>query len=167
MTFETALELDISGQIEAAAEAYEEVINSQNGPVAAYINLACLYWECTDFGFSVGHGMEPSFMENAGKRMYEVLEEARKKFGDQPEILFWRLYFDFTYLGEDMPPVAKCLELVELPEATLVPYFHVYVQTMATQYLPQARQLLELAKKEKTVKNRYIISVLESRVPDG
>src|SRR5690349_17354764 len=97
--YEEALSLDIQQDIEKAANVYEIAIKMPDSTLDAFLNLACLYWESTDLGFNAGTHLESGSMEKAEKRMWEVLNEAEAKYGNYPEIDFWRLYFQFTTLG--------------------------------------------------------------------
>ena len=151
-----AITFDINQQYEEAAEAYEAMLNTSDASADVYINLACLYWVCVDPGTIVSKRL----FTHASDRMYEVLDEAQAKFGELPEIVFWRLYFNFTILG-DPPFPDRALELAQQPDATLVPYFHVYDQTKDPEYRPQVEQLLKATKELPTAKNRYIASILE------
>ena len=152
-----ALVLDIAQKVEQAASVYEEVIHLPDAPLDAYINLACLYWSSTDPGQRFTH----NFFYLAGTRMWVVLDEAESKYSTYPEIKFWRLYFQFTTLGEQ-PFVEQCLEFVKQPNCTLVPYFHIYSQTKEEQYSPKAKLLYQEVLVHRTAKNRYITSVLEN-----
>lgn len=158
-----AIKLDIQQKIVEAAGMYEEVLKEGNVPLDAYLNLACLYWESTDYGFNTGNHLPLGFIGKASDRMNQVLEEAKNAYSNMPEIEFWKLYFDFTTLGEDAFP-EKALGLAQRPNASLVPYFHVYDQTKREEYKPYIRQLLEHCKKSLTTKNRYIISLIGTKV---
>lgn len=166
ITFENAFQLDLDRKIEEAAAAYEEVIQQGDAPVDAFINLACIYWETTDFGFNTGHNLSHAFFMKAGERVYKVLDEAQARFGELPEITFWRWYFDFTYMGESAPPLDKCLELLKHPEANLVPYFYLYSQDRKPEYLAPLQALYNEVLPQKTIKNRYIISIIDSMLRD-
>lgn len=159
--YEMALEHDIAQEIEKAAEYYEISIRESEATLDAYINLACLYWQATDFGFNAALNLPADFIKIAGSRMYAVLESAEKIFGHHSELTFWRMYFDFTSVGE--PPFPeKALELAQQSDDTLVPYMHVYDQTRDEKYRIQVEQLLEEANSTPTTKNRYIASILNS-----
>lgn len=155
--YDEAVVLDISQKIEQAADAYEEVIELPDAPLDAYINLACLYWHSTDPGQRFTH----DFFHVAGTRMWDVLDETESKYSGYPEIKFWRLYFQFTTLGEQ-PFVEQCLEFVKQPNCTLVPYFHLFDQTNDKVYFPKVKLLYQEALGHRTTKNRYITSILRN-----
>ncbi|MGB1286299.1 MAG: hypothetical protein ACPG7F_07200 [Aggregatilineales bacterium] len=156
-----AIELDIHEKYVEASKVYEDVLNEKNIPEEPYINLACLYWDVTDFGVNAHLSLPPDFISHAGNSMYSVLNEAEVRFGFVAEIAFWRLYFNFTTLG-DAAYLKKTLELIEDPECSHVPYFHIYSQTKHEKYLPYVEKLIIQARAQPTAKNRYILSVLES-----
>lgn len=158
-----AIELDIQQKIVEAADLYEEVLKDGNAPLEAYLNLACLYWESMETGFSGAMKLSPEFQGRAFHRMYRVFDEAKEMYGDIPEAEFWKLYIDFIdYGGEPFPD--KALELVQQPNASLVPYFHILFSYGEEKYREKVRQLVAEAKKSLTTKNRYIISITESLV---
>jgi hypothetical protein len=161
ITLEDAINLDIEQKIEAASDAYEFILKNPDAKLDAYINLACLYWEVTDYGFHSAKGLPLAFVHKAGEQMYAVLNMAEQAFGKDPEIEFWRMYFNFTSLGDEpFPKIA--LEIAQKKEGFLVPYFHIYTQTKDEIYLPQVNQLLKIARQTLTTKNRYIVSILEA-----
>ncbi len=158
--FQHALDLDVGQALEAAAQAYEQVIAQPTAPLDAYLNLACLYWRCIDFEFTWSLNLEIAFIWRAGERVWQVLDAAEAAYPDCAEIRFWRVYFRLTTL--DMPPfIEACRALVEQPNATLVTYFYLYSATQDSHYREQARRLYYEAQTTLTTKNRYIVSALE------
>ena len=155
-----AVKLDIEQSLVEASEAYEEVIQHDDAILEGFINLACLYWQVTDYGFNATHKLPVEFVQKAGDRMYQILDVAEKRFGSVAEIEFWRNYFNFTTLGGDSF-LDKAIGLGK-SGSSLVPYFHIYTQTKDDKYLPEVNQLFTIARTQLTTKNRYIISILES-----
>jgi len=162
-TFQHAVDADVAERFITATALYEETIRREGTPLDAYINLAVLYWQCTEYGFNAGHRLPLDFIRLAGNRYSAVLDAAEMKFGYSPEIGFWRLYFDYITLGEPEFD-EKCKALVAEPGCTLVPYFYLYAEwnEEGRIYRKEAHQLLAECKSCLTTKNRYIISVLES-----
>lgn len=161
--YENALALNTALQVEDAAQAYESILQRADAPIEAFINLACVYWRSTEFGFNAGLNLNHKFVGQAGNKMWSVLDQAEKKFKNYPEISFWRMYFSFTTLGEK-PFVEECLQFVQQPNSTLVPYFHIYDQTQDRSYISEVKTLYQQCLLEKTLKNRYIISILENLI---
>jgi hypothetical protein len=155
-----AIQLDINQEYEAAANAYEKLIEEKKASIEHYINLACLYWYVTDFGINASNSLSVPFIKRAGNRIYSVLQQAVDSFGRVAEIEFWKRYFDFTVIGESAFP-EKALSLA-VDGNILIPYFHVYKQTVDEKYLAKVTMLLEICKATPTTKHRYIISLLEN-----
>jgi hypothetical protein len=160
--FHKAVGLDIAEQYEHAAELYELVIKEENPPVDAFLNLAVLYWECTDFGIMAGYHLPVDFVKKAHVRHEEVLVEAKERFAEFPEVTFWQRYIiDYRGMRTDFS-VDDAIYLTTRPNSTLVPYFYIYLASQrSSEYRPLAMQLFEDAHLSKTTKNRYIISMLE------
>ena len=143
-----------------AASAYEEVIQEEDAPLDAFVNLAVLYWNCLDPGFNAGWQLSNAFIRLAGERYKTVLYAAEERFGYKRETEFWKLYFDYVTLGE--PEFnSQCEALVAEPMDSLVPYFYLYSRPNGQVHWQQALELLGSCKLVLTIKNRYIISVME------
>jgi hypothetical protein len=143
-----------------AAEAYEALLAQGNAPLDAYLNLAVLYWQCAEPGFLASTNLDLEVVKRAADRYGEVLDEARRRFPENPEVQFWKLYFDQITLGE--PPFEEqCKRLVEQSTCSLVPYFYLFSASQGQLYQEQAAKLLDICRAMPTLKNRYIISVIE------
>lgn len=159
--FQKAVELDIAESVEVAAFLYEEVIKETQPPLETFLNLSCLYWQTLDYGFNAALQLNLDFIAKADTRHKQVLDEAVQLYGNLPEIKFWRKYFDWTILGEDLA-VEWCIEIVAEANASDVPYFFIFDQTRNKKYLLKVHRLLDEAKELSTTKNRYISSYIES-----
>lgn len=162
MKLEMAIALDVAEQFERAAVLYETVIAKESAPVEAFLNLAVLYWECTDFGIMAGYHLPVEFVKMAHIRHGDLLVEAKERFPQVPEVIFWQRYIlDFRAMGNDFS-VDDATDLATQPNSTLVPYFYIYLASEgAVEYREPAHQLLQSAQSLRTTKNRYIISMLE------
>lgn len=143
-----------------AAQAYEDLIASAQANLDTYLNLAVLYFECMDFGYLAHHKLSDSFIKLAWERRTELLKDAERRFGWHPEIEFWRRYFSYIYGGE-APFFDACERFVKTGE-TLVPYLHLVCAPAGERYRQQAEELLKSVRAGRTVKERYIKSVVES-----
>src|SRR5690606_986033 len=150
--YELAVQMDIDQKLEAAANAYEEIIKEADAPLDSFINLACLYWVSSQPGSSA----RGEFYTRAGEQLYAVLDEAQERFGKQPEIVFWRLYFNQITLGEPTF-LDQALDLVDQPNSSPIVYFYIYAEGN-DDYIPFVRRLYEDAQALKTTKNRYSLS---------
>lgn len=159
MMLNEALAADREGRTEAAAAAYEGALASDPTDLAATLNLAVLYWQATDYGLSAVEQLQPEFVAHAGKRMRELLESAKQRFADHPEVLFWTKYVAWADLGEPFE-AAECRELLRRHPDYLEPAMVLFSMSGGTEAEPEAMQLLEKCSKERTTRCRYIASVL-------
>ena len=119
MAKEKALMLDAQDLPLDAAQAYEEAIAASDADFETFMNLAVLYFVCTDGGYAAHHNLSPEFVNDAWDRAYELLDEAESRFGNQAEMTFWRHYFRFVGLGA-APFIKTCQHLLESGDS-LVP----------------------------------------------
>lgn len=161
-TKELAKKLDGERRIVEASHVYEELITSSDADMHTYINLATIYFVANDLGFAAHFDLEPSFVEWAWRRIPQLLEEARQRFGNRVEIEFWQIYIPFILLGDEIDE-KQLLNLIQ-KEQTLVPYLYLFIFTENGKhiYRKQAESLLEEVNDASTEKKRYIKSVLES-----
>jgi len=154
-----AIELDVAGRIEDAAEQYERAIAERGVPIEAFLNLAFIYWQATDYGFLTTHGLTPAFVERADTRCSEILEEAQDRYPDHLELVFWSRYFDYMTLGEPPLDDGRFLEAMKRDrvEASLV---YLFPLRPTPECLPAVRRMIADAEREPTTKNRYIVAVL-------
>jgi len=166
MSLPSALHEDMDGDVVEAADCYEQAVQAGDAPLEAYLNLAVLYWQCTDYGFNAGHKLGAEFIGRAGERYPTLLQEADQCFPDRPEVKFWMLYCDFITLG-GLPFVEECERLVKNTSEPLVPYFYLYSSSNGRGYEREASRLLRECLKQPTVKNKYIASVIEGGGRNG
>jgi hypothetical protein len=159
---EKALMLDAQDLPLDAAQAYEEAVAASDADFETFMNLAVLYFVCTDGGYAAHHNLSPEFVNDAWDRAYELLDEAESRFGTQAEIAFWRHYFRFVGLGE-APFIKTCQHLLASGDS-LVPSFYLFTSPGGEPYRAQALKLLELIKAGTTAKQRYIRSILAKRL---
>ena len=162
MTQEKAAILDAQDLPLDATQAYEEAIAASKADFETFMNLAVLYFVCTDSGYATHHSLSQEFVNYAWERAHELLDKAESRFGAQSEIAFWRQYFRFVVLGEP-PFIETCEQLVE-SGSSLVPAFYLFTSPGGEKYRQQAQQLLDLVKDGTTTKKRYILSILAKRL---
>ena len=159
-SLQDAVVLDAAEKPLEASKAYEEVL-AQGGPcIECYLNLAVLYFVCTDFGYLSHHGLPNDFCRRALGRAHELLDEAEHRFGSHNEIEFWRYYFDYAQLGEPPNPL-KTRKLLEKGPSH-VPVFHLLMLEPDSSYIAEAEALLREISPPQTERERYIVSVLRS-----
>ena len=162
---EEAAIFDRQDQPAEAAHAYETAITNSEADLNTYINLAVLYFVCQDFGYAAHHNVPDAFRLTAWDRAGELLDGAKRRFGSQPEIDFWRRYFAFAFLGD--PPFYPEAERLAQTGRTLVPYLHLITGPRPERYRQQATKLLESVNAGLTARERYIKSVVESALSAG
>jgi hypothetical protein len=158
---ETALELDAEDRPIEAANAYEEAVKETDAGFDLYMDLAVLYFVCTDGGYASHHHLSNEFVDRAWERAMQLLDEAESRFGSNDEVEFWRRYFCFISLGED----ESIMERERFASSkSLIPYFYLFLSGDGKAYYSEAQQLLEQVANGSTAKERYIKSILESKV---
>ena len=138
--------------------AYGAAIADGGVPLDTYLDLALIYMNFYDPGFTAFHHIALEVIEDSSDRLDKILTEAEERFGRIPEIDFWRRYAKFFGLGE--PPFyddAKALA----DEGASVAYLHLAGQGP---YQTQAQALLKSVAVGRTCRERFIRSVLQSSV---
>ena len=158
-SFQYAISKDIQRDVIAAANLYESCI-SIGGPLDAFINLAFLYWQSTEYGFNAAYNLPIAFIHKSGERYSRILDLGMTAFPSSKELVFWDRYFAFVSLGDDFSP-EECEGYVEAPDH-LIPYFFLRSLPIGTRYHEPADRLLQQCRLLPTLKNSYIVSVLES-----
>jgi hypothetical protein len=158
---ELALKLDAEDKPIEAVKAYEEAIKEPGADLDIYLNLAVLYFVCTDFGYAAHHHLPDELFDKAWERMISLLDEAESRFDKNDEVDFWRRYFRYIGLGND----ESVMEREPLKSSTsLIPYFYLFKSGNGDEYRSEAEKLYELVADETSAKKRYIKSILESNV---
>ena len=159
---EEAAKWDAMDQPLEAAKAYESAITESGTTVETFLDLAVLYFKCTDPGYFSQHHLPDDFVDLAWRRANAVLGHAEILFGWHPEIAFWRRYFSFVRLGDE-PFDDECERLAGSGKS-LVPYFYLFTTKRGEQYREKAQELLDAVKSGRTARERYIRSILEPRL---
>lgn len=158
--FAKAMELEKEDKVREAAEEYELHISEGNAKLEAYLNLAFLYWQSTEYGFSASLGLGKDFIDLAATRYKELLTDAKGRFPSESEIEFWERYFGFIDLGENFPE-EECRRFTD-DENEVAASFHLYALSNGRAYKNETERLLQVCSKEPTLKNRYIVSIIEA-----
>ena len=155
-----AVGADEQGDVRAAIALYEEAIACGLADLDVYLNLASIYWQASDPGFSAGHALTGECINQAWERKLRLLDEAARLWPDEPETEFWRLYMGWADLNEPPEFGEECRRLLRRPSAPSVPCFYLYMQ--GEDYERECTALLAHCQAHPTAKNRYIASVIES-----
>lgn len=159
---ELAASFDEKDQPCEAAWAYELSIQRGDSDLDEHLNLAVLYFTCTDFGYATHKGLDPEFVVECSDRSQEILDLAEERFGSHPEIEFWRRYIRFVELGEEHFE-AKALALAATGE-TLVPYFYLFAYLDENRFRNEAEELMNLTRDGSTARKRYVRSILAGKL---
>ncbi|HEV3074514.1 MAG TPA: hypothetical protein VHB47_08865 [Thermoanaerobaculia bacterium] len=160
MSLASALQADRDRRIEAAADLYEAVLSEQPTSLVALVNLAVLYWRATECGFSAGLGLDLALIARAGRRLPQVLAEARQLHPQSTEVRFWERYIAWADLGEPFA-IEECEALLRHAPSVLVPAMYLFAISHGERYEKEARDLLRECLEDQTVRARYIASVIE------
>lgn len=157
---DVAREADRERRLVEAAEAYERVMRDEMPELDVYLDAAVLYMEASDFGVASGLHLPDAFYQVAIPNALRALENARARFGEQPDIAFWTRYVRWICLGPDID-LAEALAL-ERAGAKDVYLYLAQVDEVAPQFAAQSAALLESVSEERTERERYLKSVLDS-----
>lgn len=108
--FLAALQAEAAGNLLQAITSYEEALQEPQAPMAAFINLAFLYWHLSqDYGaqtaFLKAHQLPEQAVILYTAQWGRVLEEARQRFPAEAEPRYWQAYFteEATYADQPAP----------------------------------------------------------------
>lgn len=158
--YKIALEFDINGNIPKAIEFYEKSVNNKETK-NSIINLLIIYWLITfDLGFRQEYGIEErsDIYLKSYKKTIELKSQAIEEYPDDVEIIFWIRYINHIN-GEKDFSFSECEELIRKDVTQLIPYF--FVVQYSEKYIPQATKLYESIMNQPSIKNKYIISLIE------
>ena len=155
-----AAELDLHDLPLQAAWAYELGLREHDVAASDFINLIALYFLCADAGYAAHHHLGDLFVQKSEDRFFELIAEAERVVGPNAEITFWRDYYAYIHHGAE-PIEQVCQDLV-LRSGSLVPYMYLYAFVDRERFAQQARRLHDEIQGGRTVRERYLKSVLES-----
>lgn len=156
--FEEAVREDINGDYIQASALYEKSIERADNP-DAYINLAVLYFQFTDFGINASQKLPVEFIRKALGRFDEVINLGMAKFPQNGEMKFWSKYFRFSSMGDKLED-RDIIDILRDSEPSLVPYFFLYLSD-PVKYSSERDALSEQCHRLLTSKNRWILSLIE------
>ncbi|PTL76852.1 hypothetical protein [Vitiosangium sp. GDMCC 1.1324] len=155
-----AIRFDREGQIEAAARLYEGSLLVGERTLELFLNLAILYWQATEIGFSTRHGLGPGFVATASERFPVLLSEAGRAYPESTEVRFWQKYIPWADLGEEIAP-EDCRQFLKEDPAVLAPAMYLFAQTQGREYRQEAVELLRRCREDGTTRTQYVASVIE------
>jgi hypothetical protein len=156
--FQEAVREDVNRNYVRASELYE--MSLERADIAdAYINLAVLYFQFTDFGINAASGLRTEFIQKAFNSYDKVIERGIAKFPDNGEMRFWKKYFRFSSLGDELEE-EEVLSILRSSNSSLVPYFFLYLLA-PEKYKVERDALCNQCHQLLTSKNMWILSLIE------
>lgn len=154
MTLAEALAADACDDLFRTADFYEAAIRSGNTSLDVLLNLAVLYWEACDPG-EARVAARRDFFQLAGRRSYELLDQAVATYPSSVEARFWRAFVRGISLGEPFD-LSDARELLRQEPTCLVPAFFVFGQTKGDEAPRAAADLLIQVRDGATYRDRYV-----------
>jgi hypothetical protein len=159
-TLEAARMADARQDPVTAINNFEAALQANSVTVEDLLDLAVLYMECGDLGFTSHHRIPKSVEDIAFPRAMEVIALARSRFPESADVEFWGLYIPWAVLGAPWPDEAALLSLVDA--GALSPYLCLVQSTGSIEDESGAARLLAAVQHARTTRGRYVRSVLES-----
>ena len=166
--FTRGLSEDIKGNYRSAIEWYIRSIESEELCLEAYLNLIGILIELSiDPGISSALITDGTYTQDELNGLTQYLKSLLVKADihfDSNEVAFWRYYFENFFYGLERD---KVKEIIERDTSELVPYFQLYIGDLAAGnevlfYLDKIKELKKVLLEKKTIKNRYIHSLIEA-----
>jgi hypothetical protein len=142
-----------------AARAYKAAIRTGSADLEAYLDLAVLYFACLDAGYATHHRLGQEFLDTCNP--FQELDRAQARFGPHPEIIFWRHYMRFIYLGEQ-PDHQLAAQLARSGEILVPCLLPLMCGPHPESHRAEGERLLDSVRNGASVRERYVRSVLES-----
>jgi len=160
MTLLDAESAEQSGELWRAAVLYED----QLGGAASnrtLLNLAVLYWQCTDPGVAAGMGLSADQMDHASRRTSELLDEVIRLYPGDTEARFWTRYIRWADLGDPFT-LEEAERFARTDSSSLIPWMAVLSFSRGERGVPEAQALLRQLAGDRSTLAGYARSVVES-----
>lgn len=166
--YKQGLEEDIKGNYKEAIDLYFKSVEAEELELDAYLNLIGILIEASlDFGVSSDLINKGVYTQDELNALYEslglILKKAEISF-DSNEVVFWKYYKENYFTGID---IDKIKEIIKKDDLNLVPYFQLYIDDLVNGnevllYTHKIKELKIYLLERQTIKNRYILSLIES-----
>ena len=161
-----ALQAEAAGNTAQAITWYEQAIRLPDPPLAAFTNLAFLYWFLSyDFGvqtaFLQAHPEAEAVLQRAATRWPELLVEAYQRFPHEPEPRYWQAYFTEEDTYADIPSPFLLVEMPAHWPTFLLPQLYRFQHGLPCQQ-PAVDQLYELVCHDQMQKSKWITATIDS-----
>lgn len=159
-----ALKKDIEGDPLQAIVAYESL--RSDCPIVdeqVYVNLSFIYWLiASDYGYYSYHrNISEELWKHAGEEYPIVVAQGIAAYPRSLELAFWSKYFPFRHYCTPFTR-EECEMLVSEydGDSSLIPFFYLYLFD-ELKYQKERELLKEQCMTLRTIKNDYILSILE------
>jgi tetratricopeptide (TPR) repeat protein len=164
--YQRALQAEAAGHIPQALTWYEQAILLPDAPLAAFTNLAFLYWLLSyDFGvqtaFVHAHADAEAVLQRAATRWPSLLTAACQRFAHEPEPRYWQAYFTEQDTYADLPDPFLLVEMPACWPTFLLPQLYRFQHGLPC-YQPAVDQLYEQVCHEQTHKSQWITNTVDS-----
>lgn len=164
--FLAALQAETAGNLLQAIISYEEALLEPQTPLAAFTNLAFLYWDVgTDYGvqtaFLQAHALPDHVVYTYPAQWRRVLHLAQQRFPAEAEPRYWYAYFTEEETYADQPTPYLLIDLPAQWPNCLLPFLYRYQHGLATNQAALT-QLYQIVRGAGTHKDRWIAHMIES-----
>jgi hypothetical protein len=145
--------------IEETAKAYERTLLDNPLDIDVTIDLVVLYWQAMDTGTVAAEQLSPRFVELAGRRLFEILDDAKVRFHDRAEIAFWNNYIRWADFGEPLE-AATCRSMLLQRPNFLDPALFLFMASDGDEAAAEVNELVDQCGCQGTARCQYIKSVV-------
>lgn len=159
---------DLAQDYRTAIENYKNSVEAEECQIQVHLNLiGILISICVDYGLWSYLVSTRTYSEGElntlCQYLHQLIHRSKITFPQNSEIDFWGYYIEKYYEGFS---VDELREFAFRDPDQLVPFFQLYVSELANggdvrQYESQIGHLKEEVKQFPSIKNRYILSILE------
>lgn len=148
--------------IQAGLDAYLGLLAQQqdDGIIADFL-VFC--WQAVDPGRVAALDLADDVLDACADKMSELLEFIEHRCDAWSVPGFWRRYIQWADFGEELQ-VEECMEFMRRVPGYIEPAFFVFLATPGQEMRREAMCLLAAYSGERTTRESYVKSVLESRL---
>ncbi len=171
--YKLALKEDLARNYGRAIEFYSKSIESEELVLEAHLNLiVILITVCFDFGLTLSLISNRTYTESQISNLCENLNNLLQKslvVFNSSEVSFWKYYKDNYYSGFSREKIS---DFLKQKNSNRIPYFQLYIKDLAEKrdvslYKTEVDKLKDELSKTKTIKNEYILSLIDSAEKQG
>ncbi|MEM0940479.1 MAG: hypothetical protein AAGI25_11935 [Bacteroidota bacterium] len=166
--FQLGLNEDLKGNYKAAVDFYIQSVENEEMCLDAHLNLMVILIEVVfDYGVTSNLINKGIYEKSEIDGLFEYLNSLTQKteiLFDSNEVSFWKYYKEAFYQGLDRKAI---VDIINQDKNSLIPYFPLYITDLESQmgvssYVDQINKLKKALFKSQTIKNKYVLSLIES-----